>query len=98
MDISYAILKLRFEPTDVSDKEVYYQIKGEKNGYGHMGFIKDYYTNGDRTVVIFYDEELIDDYRICWIVAEFTNSNDKCIASEFFNNYTSAKKFFKEII
>ncbi len=97
MDISYAILKLKFNPTDISDKEVYYQIKGEeKDSYGHMALISDYYTNGYRTIVIMYDD--CDDDKLSWIVAEFTNRNDECIASEFFKDYKSARKFFKEII
>ena len=94
MDISYAILKLKFNPTDISDKEVYYQIKDEKDSYGHMALTSDYYTNGNRTIVIMYD----DDNKLSWIVAEFTNRNDECIASEFFKDYKSARKFFKEII
>ena len=96
MDISYAILKLKFNPTDISNKEVYYQIKGEKDSYGHMALISDYYTNGNRTIVIMYDD--YDDDNLFWIVAEFTNRNDDCIASEFFKDYKSARKFFKEII
>lgn len=92
MDISYGILKLRFNPTDIAGKEVYYQIKDEDN-YGHMALICDYYTNGNRTIVIMYDDEI----NKSWIVAEFTD-NDKCVASEFFNDYKSARKFFKEII
>ena len=100
MDISYAILKLKFNPTDISDKEVYYQIKDEKDSYGHMALISDYYTNGNRTIVIMYDDcdDDCDDDKLTWIVAEFTNRNDECIASEFFKDYKSARKFFKEII